>query len=164
MTAIGRSLNVTRARVSYILTNSGQGGRHEYPELASKEFFDNKLDAEIAKELGVAESRVSAARRELGVRRVKPADLPTRREMLCHYLFGKEYQPGPKFVPYVRSSIEICLTNLQAEYIDTFYLSGMRDFYGKNRLYRHYSKRRLKERLIGDVELLTKMEVLRHAS
>ncbi len=141
---IGKLVGLSRERVSQIL---GRPGRLSFPELYDNRTFQDS-DEMIAFNLNLPLSRISAARRRLGLRTTNKVDVARRRRTLSLYLFKK--LPGPNFVDFLKEQLAE-LDKGKARVIEEFYVQGVSQSLADNvnddsdRVYRYLARQDLKE-------------------
>lgn len=139
---IGKLVDLSRERVSQIL---GRPGRLEFPELEEPRTFQQS-DEMIAYDLNLPLSRVSAARRRLGLRSTNKVDMARRRRTLSLYLFKR--LPGPNFIDFIREQLAE-LDKGKARVIEEFYIQGVSQSLADNvngdsdRVYRYLARQDL---------------------
>jgi len=161
-------VKVTRARIGQVLKEKGLNGHLVYPELDNPNFFSIP-DEVLALQLKVPVSKISAARKRLGVKRSYSIKLHDRRKHLSKVLFGDRYLPGPKFVDFIKAKLQL-LSPRRRELIEDFYIIGITQSLADhinvdgNRTYRSAAKRELRDLLFDfNPEELVKEKVLIHA-
>lgn len=132
----------------------GPTGKLEFPELSNPETF-RESDEAIAFSLSLPVSRISAARRKLGLKSKSKVSVNQRRKRLCLYLFGHE--PGLNFPPFLREHIKK-LSPGKAKVMEDFYLDGLSQSLSddvnsdSDRVYRHLARKELKE-IVGSFNI-----------
>jgi predicted XRE-type DNA-binding protein len=148
---IGKLVGLSRERVSQIL---GRPGRLSFPELDNVITF-LESDEMIAFNLNLPLSRVSAARRRLGLRTSNKVDVARRRRTLAQFLFKK--LPGPNFVDFLKEQLAE-LDKGKSRVIEEFYVLGISQSLADNvngdsdRVYRYLARQDLKE-IVGRYSL-----------
>lgn len=141
----------------------GPTGRLEFPELNNPTLFQDS-DETISITLGLPVSRISAARRRLGLKSRVRVDVNQRRKRLAYYLFAS--LPGPNFVEFIKEQIDRLPTGKQ-KVMQEFYIDGVSQSLAdgvnsdSDRVYRHLARKELKENVVEyDIEELIQRGVI----
>lgn len=125
----------------------GNVGKLEFPELDDPTTFLDS-DEMIAYNLNLPVSRVSAARRRLGLKSKFKTNVDQRRREFSKFLFG--YEPGPNFVDWLKEQIQN-LSEGKGRVLEDFYILGQSQSLADNvngdsdRVYRHLARKELKK-------------------
>ena len=143
---IGELVRKKKQRISQIV---GPVGRLEFPELRNPKLFQQESDEKIALNFNFPISRVSAARRKLGLKSRIKINVWQRRKRLAEFLFGKK-EAGPNFIEFIKEQIQK-LSEGKARVIEDFYILGISQSLSDNvntdsdRVYRVTARRELKK-------------------
>lgn len=148
---IGKVVRRSHTYVRNILEKVHLAGYITFPELDRPEIFE-KSDEEISSTLGIPVSRVTQARKKLGVKGYHKVRIQDRRRELAKFLFGKEYRPGPTFINFLADNLSL-ISERKAELINEFYILGTHQALSdqinldSDRVYRCLARKDLKKAL-----------------
>jgi len=152
---------VSYQTIASYLDSQGLSGNIEYPELGIPETYFNRTDIEIAKELGVPESKVILARRALGLqKKTHSVSIYNRRRLLVQSMFGKKYLPGKNLASFM-------VPKMSNNLIDYYIKGRIVDWkISSDRVYRMQKKMVLKDKILKEFSItqLIKMEVIKNGS
>jgi hypothetical protein len=124
----------------------------DFPELRDPLLFEDKSDFQIASDLNIPVSRVTSARKNLGLKKKGVVKVKNRQRSLAKFLFGQSYAPGPQFDNFIKTYLE-ALSPKKAELVDLFYLQGKMEASADhinsdtNRIWRSRARKDLKDLL-----------------
>ena len=102
-------------------------------------------EQEIALQLDVKFGTVMRIRKKLdNSRKREYPNITLRHKLLCRFVFGDEYQPGPQFSNFIKQEIEK-LSPVRQQTLKNFYFKFINGITRSRRVYRHNAKKRLAE-------------------